>query len=140
MKILFYKNKFKIYLNLNFKLNLNNENELLKNSIIGYFNPIRTINQKCIPKDSIKFCKDFWEKILYIIFFKLIIVIDQQTYKYIKQILNKLYNNSIGSEKKLPINWGKICAKRYTINNIFIVYLPHLSRFKIFGKTFNFNL
>jgi len=111
--------------------------------LIGYFIPFRSRKFKDLSpnkKKSIDFGIKIWRKIIEANkdSVRLVVCIDNTTLRALKEIFSEL---NIKEEKEidpLSTGWGKYQANifhySYGNKNITLLKLPHLSRFRIFGR------
>lgn len=114
---------------------------LMPNSLLAYYIPFRSssINSLHRGRESRDFAFKLWSKLLNSIDPKIIICIDNKgTFPAIERILHNKYQVRPGNHTKLLVGWGDITAemKYYDSpgNDRCLILLPHLSRFKIFGR------
>lgn len=115
-----------------------NYQELMNNTLMGYFIPFRSPNLASLNRksESIAFGRRLWSGIFDHIAPRLIITIDNQTYKQISCIVRDHRPGSQEEAYRLPTGWGDYMADvsyfRCGNDRITIARLPHLSRFGIF--------
>jgi hypothetical protein len=111
--------------------------KLINEALIAYFIPFRSknFNDLHAKKKSIEFGISFWKEIFQVIQPKLIICIGNDTWNNLKDLFsfsNKPFEINLGWKNS---NGGEIKGQVYFFNNgQRILKLPHLSRYKIFGR------
>ncbi|MDF2456661.1 MAG: hypothetical protein K0R51_2654 [Cytophagaceae bacterium] len=113
--------------------------QLMIESLMGYFIPFRSpdIKRLIAPEASRKFAVELWSSLLITANLSLVICIDHQTFRDVKSIYLG-YGFKLQDEQVYETGWGKIKAESVKASKdtqvLVIVRLPHLSRFKIFGR------
>jgi hypothetical protein len=117
--------------------------KFINDVLVGYFIPIRSSSFKNLKnrKELITLGKELWTPILKanLDSLQLLAVIDKVTMKAVIEIFLIIGLIEIESKgMKLETGWGNYTAdiKRFKFNDktITLLRLPHLSRFKIFGR------
>lgn len=113
--------------------------ELMANALSAYFIPFRSPGMATLVnrKASIAFATDLWAKLLPALNPRVIMTMDTTSTPILSQILTTQLGVSARSTS-LPVGWGSYAAELQQFETPdlrkIIVRLPHLSRFKIFGR------
>lgn len=113
--------------------------DLLNKSLAAYFVPFRspTFNALSHPQEALAFASRLWSGLFDEIDPDLIITIDQRTTQRLAHILSKKLG-TLPTRQPFPIGWGTYRAELLVFNSSgmrrAILRLPHLSRFRIFGR------
>lgn len=115
--------------------------KLLEDSLTAQFIPFRSPTYAKLPrqKECSAFAKELWSQIFEEkLDPKLVINIDKRTFDALSKILSKQYGKP--TVQKMPTGWGNISAQLATYKKpdgsmVKQVRFPHLSRFKIMGRT-----
>jgi hypothetical protein len=108
---------------------------LLEASLAGYFVPFRSRSWQTLEdkRQSIVFSRKLWTDIFQQIEPELVLCIDQRTTKEIRRIL-EARNHVRAEAHSLPTGWGQINAEVTRVGPTTLLRLPHLSRFRLFGR------
>ena len=115
-----------------------NYQDLMNNTLMGYFIPFRSPNFESLNRrpESIAFGQRLWSGIFDHIAPKLIITIDNQTFKHVSGIIRDGRPGWGEETNRVPTGWGGYMADitrfKGERGGITIARLPHLSRFGIF--------
>lgn len=113
---------------------------LISESLISNFVPFRSPSIDRLPckKESFECARRLWTKLLPLIRPKLVVCLDRDTENALKLLIPTClgYRNLAASE--LPIGWGSYKASLHDFGKCApetrLLYLPHVSRFGIFGR------
>jgi hypothetical protein len=108
----------------------------------AYFIPFRSPSIAALPfrKESLKFAIGLWGGIFASWLPRLVITIDNQSFKTIVGIVSARPNVRATDARRFPTGWGAYQADAIRLSGlrddgtVTIVRLPHLSRFQLFGN------
>jgi hypothetical protein len=107
----------------------------------AYFIPFRSpsLAALALRKESLKFAIGLWEGIFLTWLPRLIITIDNESFREITNILSARPGASISEVRRFPTGWGEYQAEAVRLaglrdGTVTITRLPHLSRFQLFGN------
>ena len=113
--------------------------DLLHRSLAAYFVPFRSPSFEALaqPQESLTFASQLWERVFETIDPKLVITIDQHTTDRLIRILSEKLAGT-PSTQQFPIGWGNYNADLISFASGRAarsgLRLPHLSRFRVFGR------
>lgn len=113
--------------------------DLLNKSLAAYFVPFRspTFKDLAHPHQALAFASQLWAGLCDHLDPQLIITIDQRTTQRLTHILSKKLGTP-PTRQQFPIGWGTYSAELLAFDSSgmrrAILRLPHLSRFRIFGR------
>jgi len=111
--------------------------ELLNGSLGGYFVPFRSPSLAALRSRaaSLDFAESLWSQILHEFSPNLIITIDHETTTRLRRVLRRC-GMPLEDERKYPTGWGDVTAGLAApeTHGPAILRLPHLSRFRVFGR------
>lgn len=119
-----------------------NRNRLMDSSLSSNFIPFRS---KSIAKlrnrnDSLLFAKELWRDILDLTAPKMIITMGNDVRRQFDKLLTE-HHGGISNTKEFSCAWGKykyrLAFTEISGQEVLVISLPHLSRFKIFGRKNN---
>ena len=108
-------------------------NALMDRSFSANFVPFRSKSWRKLHnrKAAIPFSVNLWREILALGTPKVVFCIGKQTYKLLEQCIP----GAKTTPELIPTGWGKMHIEIVTIGQCTVVALPHLSQYKIFGRT-----
>jgi hypothetical protein len=112
--------------------------ELMDDTLTGHFIPFRSPSFKMLhsKNDSTTFAVRLWGRIFDHIAPRIVITMDQLTFKHIREIIRVRNPNHAEQHMQLPTGWGSYQADivRFSLDGSVrtLVRIPHLSRFGIF--------
>ena len=109
---------------------------LMQRSLVGYFVPFRSRDEARLNQSQWNFGREIWAPILTKIRPRLILTIDRTTFRYVSGIIRTVDASFVIATPST--GWGAIkaciCDTTFEGSPIRLVRLPHLSRFRIFGR------
>lgn len=114
--------------------------ELMDQTLALNFCPFRSPGWPPLvsPKESIEFSGRMWAGVLKIVEPSVIVCLGNDPMRYLDPVLRAHGAAPKGPVEKRPVAWGnvKYAVARYTTSRgeVTMVGLPHLSRFRIFGR------
>ena len=113
-------------------LGRDNTPQLMEQSLLAYFVPFRSPSWEALSRkdESLDFAKNLWASLFKHIHPRLIIVLGHEPFG---QMATLMRSRLLGSEST-ETGWGTITAETNFYGGTSLVRLPHLSRFKLFGR------
>jgi hypothetical protein len=114
--------------------------ELMDQTLALNFCPFRSPDWKQLvnPKESIEFSQRMWARVLEIVEPPVIVCLGGEPMHYLDPVLRAGGAALTGPEQRDSVGWGTVtyAVRRYTTGRgeVTMVRLPHLSRFRIFGR------
>jgi hypothetical protein len=114
--------------------------ELMDQTLALNFCPFRSPGWPPLvrPKESIEFSRRMWARVLGIVEPSVIVCLGNDPMRYLDPVVRARGARPTGPAEKRPVGWGdvKYAVARYTSprREVTMVGLPHLSRFRIFGR------
>jgi hypothetical protein len=114
--------------------------ELMDQTLALNFCPFRSPGWPPLvsPEESIEFSRRMWANVLEIVEPSVIVCLGSDPMRYLDPVLRAHGAVPTGLTEKRPVGWGnvKYAVARYTKapGEVTMVGLPHLSRFRIFGR------
>ena len=123
-------------------LKYDSSENLIRNSFMAHFVPFRSPNFDSLhsKKESVEFSMSLWKEIINSenFNFSLIICIGKEQFEKFEKIFNTYKNYELIKTEMVPTGWGNYQSiiNRYKKDGeiITLVYLQHLSRFRIFNR------
>lgn len=119
-------------------------NGLLEATLVSNFCPFRSPTWDKLPKreEAVEFSKDLWRDILGRVKPSLILCMGKETYSYLDELASAAdFLDVVKPEMKHPCGWGNLLFRfkqyryRDNLKLCLIVYLPHLSRYKLMSNS-----
>ena len=113
--------------------------QLMDDTLSANFCPFRSVSwERLSRKDrKVEFCHKLWRKILEMAHPEMIVTLGNPTRKQIDEVIKNL-GYIISNADLHPCGWGNITYRIATAERnqraVLLIGLPHLSRFKIFGR------
>jgi hypothetical protein len=117
-----------------------NSDDLINESLVSNFIPFRSPSFRLLPRkaESLRFARRFWSKLLPIIRPELIVCLDTCTREALTALVPKCLGHQSLRVSKMPIGWGNYKASLHDfgddVTRMRLLYLPHPSRYAIFGR------
>jgi hypothetical protein len=114
--------------------------DLMDETLALNFCPFRSRAWKLLvkPKESIEFSKRMWARVLEIVEPPVIVCLGGEPMYYLDPVLRARGAVPAGPEERHSVGWGTVtyAVRHYTTGRgeVTMVRLPHLSRFRIFGR------
>lgn len=113
---------------------------LIKSSLIAYYIPFRSpsIKELANKPKSLEFAHSLWTRLFEQIHSKLIITMEPDSFRTFDELLQQRFPEPPPEFKNMQTGWGAYTAKVKRFGQgettTTLVQLPHLSRFKLFGR------
>ena len=114
---------------------------LMDQCLTSNYVPFRSPSRDALVnrRDTLRFSNSLWTKVMAQLKPAAIICIDKEPYQALVKILVGQGYHAVGAERTGPIGWGNVSYTEATFAGqegrvVYIVRLPHLSRYKIVGK------